>query len=186
MSRIGKQPVIIPAGVKVSVSGDVLKIEGKAGKIDHPMVNHFDYKIEGNAVKITPKEGVSLKDKLIKAKYGTDRAILNNEMKGAVEGFTKVLVLVGVGYRAQLQGKKLNFTLGFSHPVSYELPEGIKADVKDQTRITITGINKQLVGQVAATIKKIKPPEPYQGKGVMYEGERIRRKAGKSAAGAKK
>lgn len=184
MSRIGKQPVKLPAGVKASAENGVIKIEGPKGKLTHKTDSYFVYKIESQAINVLIRENVSV-DKNIRARFGLERAVLNNKVNGVLNGYSKTLVLTGVGYRAQLQGKKLNFTLGFSHPLSYDLPEGITAVVDNQTKITISGIDRQLVGQAAAKIKLMKPPEPYQGKGVKYEEERIRRKAGKSAAGAK-
>ena len=185
MSRIGKQPVVIPDKVKVTKEGTDLKIEGAKGKTLHKMDPGFEYKMEGNTVTVIPKAGVEANNKW-KALFGMERAVINNKVLGVMEGYTKVLVLKGVGYRASLAGTTLNFTLGFSHPSEYKLPAGITAVVDNQTKITITGIDKQLVGKVAAEIKQLKEPEPYQGKGIMYENEKIRRKAGKSAAGAKK
>ncbi len=184
MSRIGKQPVKLTAGVKASVENGVIRIDGPKGKMDHRTDSYFDYKIDNQELTVTIKEGVTV-DKNVRARFGLERAVLNNIANGVANGYSKTLVLTGVGYRAQLQGRKLNFTLGFSHPLSYDLPEGVNAAVDNQTKITITGIDRQLVGQAAAKIKLMKPPEPYQGKGVKYENERIRRKAGKSAAGAK-
>lgn len=184
MSRIGKQPVKIHAGVKVQTENGVIKIEGPKGRFSHALDGYFDYKIDNSAITVTIKPDVSV-DKNVRARFGLERAVIKNKVDGVVSGYSKTLVLTGVGYRAQLQGKKLNFTLGFSHPLSYDLPEGITAVVDNQTKITISGIDRQLVGQAAAKIKLMKPPEPYQGKGVKYENEHIRRKAGKSAAGAK-
>ena len=184
MSRIGKQPVKISAGVKAAVENGAIKIDGPKCKLTHKMDPDFDYKIDGGLIVVSIKQNVSV-DKNVRARFGLERAVIKNKVEGVVNGYSKTLVLTGVGYRAQLQGKKLNFTLGFSHPLSYDLPDGITAVVDNQTKITISGIDRQLVGQAAAKIKLMKPPEPYQGKGVKYEDERIRRKAGKSAAGAK-
>ena len=184
MSRIGKQPVKLPEKVKVAKADNVLKIEGPKGKIEHSTMDEFDYKVEGDTVVVVPK-GKLEKNKRLKSLYGMERALINSKVAGVSEGFSKTLILKGVGYRVAVQGKKLNFTLGFSHPVSFELPDGIKAAVDAQTKLTLTGVDKQEVGQIAAKIKMLRPPEPYKGKGIMYEGERIRRKAGKSAAGAK-
>ena len=185
MSRIGKKPVVIPDKVKVTKEGNAIKIEGVKGKAQHNMDPGFEYKIEGNTITVIPRPGVEANNKW-NAMFGMERAIINNKVIGVLEGYSKVLVLKGVGYRATLAGTTLNFTLGFSHPSEYKLPAGITALVENQTRITISGIDKHMVGKVAAEIKRLKPPEPYQGKGVMYENEKIRRKAGKSAAGAKK
>lgn len=185
MSRIGKKPVVIPDKVKVTKEGNAINIEGAKGKAQHNMNPGFEYKIEGNTLTVVPRPGVEANKKW-NALFGMERAIINNKVIGVLEGYSKVLVLKGVGYRATLAGTTLNFTLGFSHPSEYKLPAGITALVENQTRITISGIDKHMVGKVAAEIKRLKPPEPYQGKGVMYENEKIRRKAGKSAAGAKK
>ncbi len=184
MSRIGKKPVAIPEKVKVAVAGAVINIEGPKGKAQHAVSQYFDYKVENNTLTVIPKAGLEdLKNG--QALFGMERATINNKVFGVTEGYVKTLILKGVGYRANLAGRTLNFTLGFSHPLDYTLPDGITAVVDNQTKITITGTDKHVVGQVAAEIKQLKLPEPYQGKGVMYEGEKIRRKAGKSAAGAK-
>jgi large subunit ribosomal protein L6 len=184
MSRIGKQPITIPEKVKVSIQGNVVKIEGPKGKAEHVMSADFEAKLDNNVLTVVPKKDAEV-TKSHKSFFGMEKATLQNKVKGVSEEYVKVLQLEGVGYRANLQGTKLNFTLGFSHPVSYDMPAGIKAVVDNQTKITISGVDKQLVGLVASKIKHLKKPEPYQGKGVRYEGERIRRKAGKSAAGAK-
>lgn len=185
MSRIGKQPVAIPSGVKVTNSGSLLKIEGPKGKAEHVINNKFEYKVENNEVVVVPRTNVE-KDKASKAQFGTERAVIANKVKGVADGYVKVLLLKGVGYRAQMQGTKITMAMGFSHPVVFEIPAGVKAEVtENQTKITVTGTDKQLVGETAAKLRKVKPPEPYQGKGIMYEDERVRRKAGKSAAGAK-
>jgi large subunit ribosomal protein L6 len=184
MSRIGRKPVVIPEKVKVVKEGSLIKIEGPKGKATHPISEYFDYKIENNILTVVPKASVDgLKNG--KALFGMERATIANKIIGVTEGYTEVLLLKGVGYRASLAGRTVNFTLGFSHPSEYQLPEGITVVVDNQTKLTITGVDKHTVGQVAAEIKSLKEPEPYQGKGIMYEGEHIRRKAGKSAAGAK-
>jgi len=184
MSRIGRQPVNIPEKVKVVIQGDTVKIEGPKGRTEHKVSSDFTCTMENNQLTIVPNKGVE-KNNRFSSFYGMERAILNNKIRGVVEEYVKILRLEGIGYRSQLVGNTLNFTLGFSHPLSYVLPSGIVAVVENQTKITITGINKELVGMVASKIKSLKKPEPYQGKGIRYEGERIRRKAGKSAAGAK-
>ncbi|HDQ26019.1 MAG TPA: 50S ribosomal protein L6 [bacterium] len=185
MSRIGKQPVKIPAGVKASKDGAELRLEGPKGKTAHKTNPNFVYEITADAITVKPAEAVSLADRRIKALYGMERSLIDSRVKGVLEGYTKTLLLKGVGYRAQLQGKTLNFTLGFSHPINYRVPDGITVTVDNQTKVIVSGIDKHMVGQVAADIRMFKPPEPYQGKGVMYENEQVRRKAGKSAAGAK-
>ncbi|MBN2753322.1 MAG: 50S ribosomal protein L6 [Candidatus Goldbacteria bacterium] len=185
MSRIGKQPVQIPSGVKVSNDGKLLKIEGSKGKAEHVINNKFDYKIENNEINVVPRVNVE-KDKAANSQFGTERAVIANKVKGVNEGYVKTLLLKGVGYRAQMQGTKITMAMGFSHPVVFEIPAGVKAEVtENQTKITVTGIDKQLVGETAAKLRKVKPPEPYQGKGIMYDDEHVIRKAGKSAAGAK-
>ena len=184
MSRIGKKPVAIPEKVKVSIEGEVIKIDGPKGKATHPVSPYFDYKADAANVTVAIKKGAPTV-KNLKALFGMERATINNKVIGVSGGYTKVLLLKGVGYRANLAGKVMNFTLGYSHPLDYTIPEGITAVVDNQTKITLTGTDKHLVGQTAAEIKQFKLPEPYQGRGIMYENEHIRRKAGKSAAGAK-
>jgi len=181
MSRIGKKIIQVPDKVKVTKETDKIKIEGPAGKLEHNINAAFDYKIENNTISITSKEDFT-RDKGLKAFYGMERAILNNKINGVKEAYVKTLLLSGIGYRTQLAGDTLNFTLGFSHPVKFKVPAGIKAVVEGQTKIVISGPDKGLVGLTASKIKMLKKPEPYGGKGIMYEGERIRRKAGKSAA----
>jgi len=181
MSRIGKKIIQVPDKVKITKQADKILIEGPGGKLEHAIDPNFDYKIENNIVSITSKHDVE-KDRNIKASYGMERAVLNNKINGAKEVYVKTLLLSGIGYRTQLAGDTLNFTLGFSHPVKFKLPAGIKAAVDGQTKIVLSGPDKALVGLTASKIKMLKKPEPYGGKGIMYEGERIRRKAGKSAA----
>lgn len=183
MSRIGKMLIKIPEKVKVSKEGQFIKIEGPAGKAQHNLAKEFEYKIENGIITVHILQGFE-KAKKIHALHGMERAILNGKIAGTVAAYTKTLLLKGVGYRAALQGMTLNLTLGFSHPVNYVLPAGVKAVVDNQTKITLTGTDKHILGQSAAEIRALKKPEPYQGKGVMYDTERVRRKAGKSAATA--
>ena len=175
MSRVANAPVSIPSGVDVKLSGQELKIKGKQGELSlnvHPTV---EIKQEDSALKFAAKSNA----KQSRALSGTMRALVNNMVKGVSEGFEKKLILQGVGYRAKAAGKKLNLTLGFSHPIDYPLPEGIKAETPSQTEIVIRGIDKQKVGQVAAEIREFRPPEPYKGKGVRYADEYVRRKEAK-------
>ncbi|MFP4465746.1 MAG: 50S ribosomal protein L6 [Candidatus Goldiibacteriota bacterium] len=184
MSRIGKQPVKLPDGIKASIESGILKIEGPKGKMEHSLNSEFEYKSENGAIVVAPKGSIE-KDRRLKALFGLERALINNKVTGVAEGFKKILILKGVGYRAQVQGKKITLTLGFSHPVVFDVPENVNASLEGQTKLILESIDRQLVGETAAKIKRLRPPEPYKGKGIMYEGERIRRKAGKSAAGAK-
>jgi large subunit ribosomal protein L6 len=175
MSRIANYPVAIPAGVEVNFAGQVLTVKGKKGtlKLDlHPAVAITN---QDNVLRFAPRDGEPKSDALA----GTFRALISNMVKGVTVGFEKKLELVGVGYRAQAQGKNLNLTLGYSHPVVYKLPEGIMVETPSQTEIVVKGTDKQLVGQVAADIRAFRPPEPYKGKGVKYANEVIARKEAK-------
>ena len=167
MSRVAKNPVTVPAGVEVKFGTESLTVKGKNGELAFPLSN--DVKIELNDGQLTFAAVNDSKHSV--AVSGTVRAIVANMVKGVAEGFEKKLQLIGVGYRAQAQGKTLNLSLGFSHPVVYEMPEGITVQTPSQTEIVLTGANKQVVGQVAAEIRAFRPPEPYKGKGVRYVGE---------------
>lgn len=175
MSRIGKSPVTVPSGVDVNVSGQTVNIKGSKGNMSVDVHQSVAVKLEDGLVSVQPTDEKS-KDWSM---CGTMRSLISNSVLGVTEGFEKKLELVGVGYRAQAQGQKLNLTLGFSHPVVHELPKGIKAETPSQTEIVISGIDKQQVGQVAAEIRAYRPPEPYKGKGVKYADERIVRKEAK-------
>ncbi|WP_211829035.1 50S ribosomal protein L6 [Kistimonas asteriae] len=175
MSRVAKSPVEIPAGVEVKLAGQHIAIKGGMGQLDLDIHMAVEVKQEENVLIFEARDG----SKLSRAMSGTTRALVNNMVAGVSAGFTKSLKLVGVGYRAQLQGKTLNLSLGFSHPVVYALPEGVTAETPSQTDIVIKGIDKQLVGQVAAEIRDFRRPEPYKGKGVRYTDERVRRKEAK-------
>ncbi len=183
MSRIGKQPIKIPAGVKVSSKENVFHFEGPKGKLSQAVPNGVKAKIEGDHINVTRDDSVEGAAAL----HGLVRTLLANCVHGVHSGYTKGLEINGVGYRAAVQGQALNLTLGFSHPVSYALPVGVTAKVDANTKIAISGADKQLVGSVASEIRGLKPVEPYQGKGIRYAGEFVRRKAGKAAgaAGAK-
>jgi large subunit ribosomal protein L6 len=177
MSRIGKQPVEIPSGVEVKIDGRKVELKGPKGTlvVDVP-----------RGIKIESAEGVVTVAPVTERKslipfWGLSRALIANAVRGVTDGFEKVLEFQGVGYRASGQGNKIELNLGFSHPINYEAPEGITFKVEKNV-ITISGIDKQTVGEVAAQIRKLRPPEPYKGAGIRYQGERVRRKAGKKAA----
>jgi large subunit ribosomal protein L6 len=178
MSRIGKAPVIFDEKVQVSVTPkNEVVVKGAKSSLNIAMKPAISAKLDGKKVVLTRADD----SKESKALHGLYRALIQNAVIGVTKGFTKSLELHGVGYRANVAGKKLELSLGFSHPVVYDIPEGIEIKVDKQTTINITGANRELVGQVAAKVRSFRPPEPYLGKGVRYAGEHIRRKAGKSA-----
>lgn len=169
MSRVAKNPVTVPAGVEVSFGTDALTVKGKNGALSLPLTGAV--KVELNDGQLTFAAADDSKHSV--AMSGTVRALVANMVKGVSEGFEKKLQLIGVGYRAQAQGKTLNLSLGFSHPVVYEMPEGVSVATPSQTEIVLTGADKQAVGQAAAEIRGYRPPEPYKGKGVRYVGEQV-------------
>jgi len=169
MSRVGKIPVSIPKGVEITLQDQHLTVKGGQGSLQHTIHPEVELKIENNEISFVPRQATQLSDAL----SGTTRALVNNMVKGVTEGFAKKLLLVGVGYRAQVQGSSLSLTLGFSHPVNFPIPEGIKIECPTQTEIVVKGIDRQKVGQVAANIREFRPPEPYKGKGVKYSDEVI-------------
>ena len=175
MSRIAKAPVAIPAGVEVTLAESKIAIKGGKGTLEMDIHPSVEIKQEENNIVFAPKNG----DKAAMAMAGTFRSLVNNMVIGVTQGYQKKLILQGVGYRAKTSGKVVNLSLGFSHPVDYELPEGITAEVPSQTEIVISGVDKQQVGQVAAEIRGYRPPEPYKGKGVRYADENVRRKEAK-------
>ena len=179
MSRIEKQPVDIPEAVEANIvdSDNLLKVKGPKGELSLDLINDVSIAIQDGSVKITSNG----KSRFSKAAAGTFRSLIQYMVIGVTEGYTKELELIGVGYRAKSQGKTLNLTLGFSHPVNYEIPEGIEISTPSQTEITIAVIDKQKVGQVAAELRAIRPPEPYKGKGVRYKDEQITLKETKKA-----
>ena len=179
MSRIGKQIITIPSGTDVTVTDGIVKVKGKQGELTHEIPTIFTVNIADNQLSTTVAEPENVKQIM---QWGTHTSIIANMIEGVNDGFKKELELVGVGFKVALQGKKLVLNLGFSHPIEFELPDGIKAEV-DKNKITISGIDKQLVGHVAAKIRSFKKPEPYKGKGIKYVDEQIRRKAGKAAGG---
>jgi len=178
VSRIGKLPITVPAGVEVDIDGKKVKVKGPKGELQRTFTPVVDIQMEESQIIVTR----SSDEKTARALHGTTRAVLQNMITGVSEGFTKTLEIQGVGYKADMEGEKLVINVGFSHPVVVEPPSGIKFDVTEKNRfIVINGSNKEDVGQVASDIRKIRPPEPYKGKGIRYLGERVRRKAGKSA-----
>lgn len=180
MSRIGKVPVAIPDGVKVAIDKQSVSVTGPKGALSLEVRPEIGLALEGSTVVVTKKGSTRSAREL----YGLSRTLISNMIEGVSAGFEKKLEIVGVGYRAAVQGDVVNLSLGFSHPILYKLPEGIKAQIESQTRITISGIDKQLVGQVAAEIRAFRKPEPYKGKGVKYADEIVKRKAGKAGKGA--
>ena len=177
MSRIGKKPVQIPAGVDVAVDGSHVTVKGPKGQLELDIYSKLSISIEENMLTVSRPDD----ERETRARHGLTRALIQNMVTGVSEGYTKSLELAGVGYRVQLKGKDLELSLGYSHPVNYPAPEGITFEVPDNTHINVKGIDKQQVGQVAAEIRTKRPPEPYKGKGIHYVGEHIRRKLGKAA-----
>lgn len=176
-------PIKIEKGVKLSFSDSTLKAEGPKGKLS--CLFPKTVKVNISAEEVTVQQGERRADEKVqgyRAMYGTARNLIFNMVKGVSEGFQRELTLVGVGYRAQVKGKNLELTLGYSHPVSFPLPDGVSAAVADQTKITLSGADNELLGRTAASIRKLRPPEPYKGKGVRYSDEHVKRKAGKSGA----
>ena len=177
MSRIGKMPIAIPEKVQLHYADSTVKVEGPKGKLEMQVTFSGEIKIEDGTVIVEPAG----EDKQSRADQGLVRSLLNNMVVGVTQGFSKTLKIVGVGYKAQAQGKKLQLNLGYSHPVNYTVPEGIDVQTPDPNTIVVSGIDKQSVGQCASEIRKFRKPEPYKGKGVMFDDEHIRRKAGKAS-----
>ncbi|HEY0224070.1 MAG TPA: 50S ribosomal protein L6 [Pseudolabrys sp.] len=175
MSRVGKYPVEIPAGVQVAIAGGVLTAKGKLGELKLPLTDRIEAVVEGNHVRVAPK-GTEQQARMM---WGTTRANIANMVKGVSTGYSKSMEITGTGYRASVQGPNLVINLGFSHDVVYPVPEGIRITTPRPTTITVEGVDKRLVGQVASEIRAWRPPEPYKGKGVRYTTEIIRRKEGK-------
>ncbi len=182
MSRIGKLPVTVPSGVQVDIQGLFVRVKGPKGQIERTFAPGVTIKMEDGHVVVTRESEAPA----IRALHGTARALINNMITGVSTGFTRVLEIDGVGYRAEMSGKNLMLYVGYSHPVEVPPPAGVTFDVDTKTRqIKVSGFDKEQIGQVAADIREIRPPEPYHGKGIRYAGERIRRKAGKSGKGKK-
>ncbi len=183
-SRVGKRPVELPKGVSAALKDGKIEIKGPKGTLSRALPPSVDVKVEGTAVKILPtisgRDGSRLQ--------GLARALINGMVQGAATGYTKTLQLVGTGYRAEVKGPILNLSLGFSHPVNFPIPQGVKVEIPGDSKGTIiilTGADKEVMGQTAAKIRGFRPPEPYGGKGVRYQGEKVREKAGKAAKGGK-
>jgi large subunit ribosomal protein L6 len=182
MSRIGKLPVAVPNGVNVTINDGEVAVKGPKGELRQRVLEHVTVKVEDNRVVVDRKGDA----KEHRAAHGLTRTLVNNMIEGVSKGFRKTLEIQGVGYRAAKSGEKVNLTLGYSHPVSYDPPKGITLSVEGTNKIHIDGIDKQQVGQVAAEIRKLREPEPYKGKGIRYEGEVIRKKLGKAGKAGKK
>src|SRR5579864_394371 len=176
MSRIGKQPIAIPAKVKVEVKGQKVFVEGPKGKLNFELPHRTSLKVEGGNVLVS-RQG---DDAQAKALHGLSRALVNNMIKGVSEGFVRKLEIQGVGFKAAVNGKVVNLALGYSHPINYDIPDQVKVTVEENTKLTIEGPDKKVVGQVASEIRSFYPPEPYKGKGVRYAGEHVQRKEGKT------
>lgn len=176
MSRIGKKPVMIPEGVEVKVDGNVVTVKGPKGTLTRTFHNDINIQVEGNEIVITRPSD----NKLHRALHGTTRSLVNNMVEGVSKGFAKTLELVGVGYRVAKTGNKITLSVGYSHPVEITPEEGIEFEVPSQTQIVVKGISKERVGQVASEIRAVRSPEPYKGKGIRYQGEKVRRKEGKT------
>jgi len=175
MSRIGRKPIPIPQGVEVKIEGKVVTVKGPKGVLSHTVPAEIEVTLEDGEIRVHRKSD----NKRSKALHGLTRTLIANMVTGVTEGFEKRLEIVGVGYRAQLEGKALRLSLGYSHPVIYPIPEGIEIEVPQPTKIVVRGIDKQKVGQVAAEIRALRKPDSYKGKGIRYEGEVVRLKAGK-------
>ena len=176
MSRIGKAPITVPKGVEVKQSGASMEVKGPKGALSQAIPSGIALVIDGGIITVKRENDT----KQVRSLHGLIRTLIANMVTGVTEGFSKRLEIVGIGYRANLQGKNLQLSLGYSHPINYTIPDGIEVAVDKQTAITVTGVDKQKVGQVAAEIRGFKKPEPYKGKGIRYVGEQVRRKAGKA------
>ncbi len=176
MSRVGRDPISVPEGVKIKIDKELVKVNGKLGELQHELPSGIKVVLEDGKLQLSRKNDSSDQKSL----HGLSRALVANMVKGVSEGFTKQMEIVGVGYRCDMLGKALQLTVGFSHKVVFIPPESIEIKVAEPTKFSVSGINKEVVGDIAAKIRAIKPPEPYKGKGIRYTGEYIRRKAGKS------
>lgn len=178
MGRMGYKPIPVPPSVKVRNTGGIVEVEGPKGKLSLTLPRGIVLAEEGKVIRVL-NQGEGKKGKML---HGLARSLLNNMILGVSQGFEKVLLIEGVGYRANLKGKVLELSLGYSHPIQYEVPEDVKIEVKDQTTIIVRGVDKQRVGEVAAQIRRFRPPDPYKAKGIRYQDEVVRRKAGKQRA----
>jgi large subunit ribosomal protein L6 len=182
MSRVGRKVIVVPAGVKVQVSDRSIEVQGPKGKLSTPVPPGIKFVLDGQQLSCQRSND----EQRLRAFHGLARALAQNAIKGVTEGFSKDLDIVGVGYRAALEGSKVVFALGFSHPVEFKVPDGIKIAIEKQTHVTVSGIDRQKVGQVAAEIRDLRRPDPYKQKGIRYVGEVLKKKAGKAGAtGAK-
>jgi large subunit ribosomal protein L6 len=178
MSRIGKKPIPLPKGVTVKVNGLVLEVQGPKGKLQQPVPRGIVFEQKGSELVATPESA----DPALGKFHGLARSLAANAIEGVVNGFKKELDIVGVGYRAELKGRVVTFALGHSHPIVFEIPTGVEVTVDKQTHVTVTGVDRQLVGQVAANIRRMRKPDPYKQKGVRYTGEVLKKKVGKTGA----
>jgi large subunit ribosomal protein L6 len=176
MSRIGRQPIPVPGGVEVKIDGRAISVKGPKGELSHTVAEPIEVKLEGGEIMVARPSD----ENTARALHGLTRALLSNMVLGVTQGYTKTLEIVGVGYRVQAKGSNLEFSLGYSHPIVVEPPDGITFKVERPTVFSVEGIDKQKVGEVAANIRKLRRPDPYKGKGVRYQGEQIRRKVGKA------
>ena len=176
MSRIGKKPITIPGGVKVSLSGETISVQGPKGQLSRRIPTQVGVSIEADSIQVSSPEGARVDSSM----QGLTRTLVANMIEGVTKGYERVLEINGVGYRAEMKGAILNLALGYSHGIEYPLPKGIDAELEKQTKITLKGIDKELIGATAAKIRSFRAPEPYKGKGIKYAEERILRKAGKT------
>ena len=180
MSRIGNSPINLPSGVDVKMTGDTVEVKGQKGTLTQVVDGRITVSVEDGVVTVARESD----ERSVRALHGLTRALINNMVVGVVDGYSKELTAVGVGYRAVLKGSQLELQVGFSHPVTIDAPEGVAIEVPEPTKIIVSGIDKQKVGQVAADIRAVRPPEPYKGKGIRYVDEQVRRKAGKAGVSA--
>jgi len=181
MSKIGKLPVKIPSGVKVELKDSDINVTGPKGSLSRTLHKEINVAVENDSIVVTRPSD----NRLHRSLHGLTRALIQNMVTGVTEGYTRTLIMVGIGYRAEMTGKLLTMYLGYSHPIVFRPPDGVNIEVRPkESKVIVTGIDKELVGSAAAQIRSFRPPEPYKGKGVKYEDEQIRRKAGKAAAGA--
>ncbi|HWP23932.1 MAG TPA: 50S ribosomal protein L6 [Candidatus Binatia bacterium] len=180
MSRIGKLPVTIPSGVKIAVQDGSVRVEGPKGKLQTFIPQGLEVTVDGNVVRVVRQS----EDRKMRSLHGLTRKLIANMAQGVSQGFSRVLDINGVGYRAEVKGQELHMTLGYSHPVVFSLPAGVSASVERQVTITLSSADRQLLGETAAKIRNLRPPEPYKGKGIKYREETIKRKAGKAVGSA--
>ncbi|MEY4043391.1 MAG: hypothetical protein RL529_958 [Actinomycetota bacterium] len=176
MSRIGRLPIPVPAGVEVKIDGNVVSVKGSKGTLTHTVPAPITAAVEGDSIVVTRPDD----ERVSRSLHGLTRTLIANNIQGVTAGFTKGLEIVGTGYRVTAKGSDIEFALGYSHPILVQAPAGITFTVEGNTKVTVSGIDKQAVGEVAANLRKLRKPEPYKGKGVRYAGEVVRRKAGKS------